>query len=115
MALFALYRVLPREDRLQVFFSDVRDEGRFERHHCSLQCHPDTPASLLVREIVDELGSLGFGLEFDRRTDEASEVLFFCVHGISPSGASAAEAIRAVGSRHKIAAPVMTFAGGADD
>lgn len=108
MALFALYRILPREDRTHVFFSDIRPDGRSVHHHCTL----GSSRLWLVKEISEELGRMGFPLEFDRRTDEDSETRLFCVHRI-PSGdvRSSADAIRAVCSRHGFAVPLTSCGG----
>lgn len=106
MALFAIYRVKDGDNQLTVFFSDIRQEASVE-HICVL---PD--CQWLIREISDQLESMGFELEHDRKLDDAAGELSIMATYVIPSGAgSSAEAIRAVCTRHDITASITTGEG----
>jgi hypothetical protein len=105
MGLFALYRVLNGANQLQVFFSDIRRERSVE-HLCTL---PDF--LFLIREITEQLTSMGFALEYDAKQHEAGELRFLATHAIPEGAGSSAEAIRAVCMRYAIEPGIITGSG----
>lgn len=107
MALFAVYLVKNGDNRLHVFFRDIRREGSVE-HNCWLPPqNPDRP--WLVREISDQLEVMGFELEYDQKLTAVEGELHIMASYVVPDGAgSAAEAIRAVCTRHAITPNIET-------
>ncbi len=106
MALHVLYRITSRDNRLIVYFSDIRPAGSLE--HVSLL--PDS--QWLIREITDQLGAMGFELEHDRELEPENDRLrIFATHATPEGAGSSADAIRTVCARHHIEPNITTTKG----